>query len=331
VHSHFSHDSEGTIAEIAQAAKGLGIKAVFLTDHTNPKLFVEGPEGMVDGVLFIRGEEIVARGSILALATRSSIPRELEYQAAIDEINRQGGVAAVGHLEETDGFGVDHYSAVGIYNSHTDAKKIPYLSYPGILLDAWLYLDQYPAALLIHDLVQAPVEQLAKWNKLLREREIAAISENDSHQNVRIFGLQLDPYRVSLDIHSTYLLAPPDWGRDDLVDALRKGRTFVGFTCLADPSGFAFTAREGDETAGTLGDHLVLEEGLRLRIDSPAPATLEIVKDGKPIATTRARELEVDLSAPGTYHAEVWVHIDGRELPWIISSPIYVRSRRDSP
>src|SRR5262245_24419628 len=65
VHSRYSHDSRGRIRDIAAAARANGVAAVFLTDHSNPRSFTDCPSGPVDGVWFVRGEEITVDGSLL--------------------------------------------------------------------------------------------------------------------------------------------------------------------------------------------------------------------------------------------------------------------------
>src|SRR5437016_6264696 len=58
-HSYLSHDSRGTIAEIAAAAKQARVDAVFLTNHPkkDQDVVAAGQTGIVDGVLFVSGAE----------------------------------------------------------------------------------------------------------------------------------------------------------------------------------------------------------------------------------------------------------------------------------
>jgi hypothetical protein len=94
---------------------------------------------------------------------------------------------------------------------------------------------------------------------------------------------------------------------------------------IADPRGFAFTVEEGHGTVGTIGDEIRWEPGLSVRVRCPLAGRIVIVRDGRVVATARGRELSVPSAEPGVYRAEVWVKAGGRELPWILSSPIYVR------
>jgi len=74
-----------------------------------------------------------------------------------------------------------------------------------------------------------------------------------------------------------------------------------------------------------MGDEIRFEPGLELCVRAPGEGRIVVVANGKRIATTKGRELRVPCTEPGAYRAEVWVRVGGRELAWILASPIYVR------
>jgi hypothetical protein len=43
------------------------------------------------------------------------------------------------------------------------------------------------------------------------------------------------------------------------------------------------------------------------------------------LAERSGRRLEVEVERPGSYRVEAWLASSGRERPWIISNPIYLR------
>ncbi len=327
VHSKFSHDSKGKIEDIAKAARDHGIDAVFLTDHSNPRSFVDGPHGVVGGVHFVRGEEVnVHHGSLLALGTSARIgDGKKPAQEVVDEIAAQGGVCCVSHIESTNPFAITGYDLIGIHNLHADAKRIPVYRFPALFLDALRFRRSYPKELLLEEVIRPPSWQLAKWDSLLETRRVAAISEIDAHANLKVLGVSLDPYELILGVEHTYVLVPPKWDEEDLLDALRAGRTYVGFTMLADPRGFSFAAEKDGTREGTMGDEIRFQPGLQLCVKSPGEGRIVVVANGKRIATTKGRELRVPCNEPGAYRAEVWVRVGGRDLAWILASPIYVR------
>ena len=327
VHSKFSHDSSGRIEDIASAARKNGIDAVFLTDHSNRRSFNESPRGFSGGVFFVRGEEVnVEGGSVLALGTSARIgDGNKPAQQVVDEIVAQGGVGCVSHIETTNPFAITGYDAIGIHNLHADAKRIPVLRFPSLLVDALRFRRSFPRELLLQEVIRPPSWQLRKWDKLLETRRVAAVSEVDAHANLKVLGVHLDPYELVLGVEHTYLLVPPDWDEEDLLDALRAGRTYVGFTMLADPTGFSFTAERAGQREGTIGDDVRFAPDLVLQVRSPGEGRIVIVGNGRVVASTKGHELEFRCTEPGAYRAEVWVRVGGRDLAWILASPIYVR------
>ncbi len=326
VHSKYSHDSDGSISDIVSAAKKNGISVIFLTDHTNPEIFTHCPEGEIDGVMLIRGEEISFEGSILALDTVQSITRgDKTRQQVIDEIKSQGGIAGIGHLDESNPFTVEGYQFVGIHNLHSDAKKIPWIMFPKIWLDAVFYRKSYSDEILLHDLVRKSNEELKEWDNLLETRKVTGVGEVDAHQNLKVLGVHIDPYKKIMSIMHTFLLVPPVWERKDLHEAIEKGRAFVGFSIIADPSGFNFELCSPNGNTFIMGDEVEFKEGLDFRVQLPAPAKILLIKDGETIAETRGRELNYRCEEAGVYRVEARVKLDGDELPWILSNPIYVR------
>src|SRR5262245_28831987 len=60
VHSHLSHDSRGTIADIVAAAKAVGTQILMFTEHpaSNYDFYKHGHRGLKDGMLLIPGAEM---------------------------------------------------------------------------------------------------------------------------------------------------------------------------------------------------------------------------------------------------------------------------------
>ncbi|MGH7274432.1 MAG: PHP domain-containing protein, partial [Nitrospiria bacterium] len=106
VHSYISHDSRGTPEEIIQGAKETDLDFIVMTDHDSPRIFKEGMQGRYEGVLVIRGMEVIkgCRGtadmcaSVLAIGLANYFDhRPLTFQQVLDEVNGQGGIAFVAH------------------------------------------------------------------------------------------------------------------------------------------------------------------------------------------------------------------------------------------
>ncbi|MGE4004262.1 MAG: hypothetical protein AB7I48_29120 [Planctomycetaceae bacterium] len=142
-----------------------------------------------------------------------------------------------------------------------------------------------------------------------------------------IFKLDLDPYERSFGHVSTHLLMN-ELTEAAVRDALQAGRAYVAFDWIADPSGFTFQARRGEEIL-PMGSDVTLGGGLQLEAAAPLPATIRLICNGVEVASAVGRTFECTPEQAGNYRLEVWVNLpDGPQI-WILSNPIYVRAAGD--
>jgi len=97
----------------------------------------------------------------------------------------------------------------------------------------------------------------------------------------------------------------------------------VALDWLADATGFDFAAA-GDGSRHEMGSRLKLAKGLRLAGRSQLPAHWKLIRSGIPHAEFHGAELDVLITEPGNYRAELWLDVAGEERIWILSNPIYV-------
>jgi hypothetical protein len=141
----------------------------------------------------------------------------------------------------------------------------------------------------------------------------------------QVLRLELDPYARSCHFHNTYVLAK-GCTEKDILDSLRAGRAFVGFTMLADAKGFTCFV-EGAEKKAVMGESITLEPGLKLHAAAPNRCRFNVVKDGVNISRSEGAELAFDVTSPGKYRVEAELSILGKWTPWIYANPIEVLSR----
>ena len=67
-----------------------------------------------------------------------------------------------------------------------------------------------------------------------------------------------------------------------------------------------------------------LDAGTRLRVRSPVPGRIVILKDGAVWVDETGNAKEIAVTERGVYRVEVYLPQVGN-LPWIISNPVYVR------
>ena len=233
-HSLYSHDSKGTYDEILAAAKAAKVDFVCMTDHPpkgDPgKSLREGWTGIHDGVLFIQGAEY--SDQILALGIKEPIQHQ-DRRGKIRAIHEQGGVAIACHPEEIQDWSeYEEADGMEIYNVHAALKK--HQKDPAFMAAALKTLKENPERSfeLLHELDPAI---LAQWDEINRKRPFTGIAGNDAHQNVNVFGLQLDPYPRAFRHVATHVWAE-ELTQESVLRALREGRCYVEFMGAAGPS-----------------------------------------------------------------------------------------------
>lgn len=325
VHSYLSHDSDGQIQEIAEAAKLLGLDAVILTDHYKEGNIREAPRATHQGVLFVPGVETrgVLGGSVCAFPLQNDYNDKISKQERQDEYERQGAVLVLGHVEKIDRPASEKYSAFEVYNLHAEFTAASVLGL------AWRFLF-LPADAFFEGAINTPVENLAAWDREhARGLRLAALAGHDAHANIHILGAVIGTYPEVLRLFSNHILAP-ELTVEALTAAIRSGKTFIVFDYLADGTGFAFTYGPPEASlAGraTVGDEAPYDPGHTLAVSVPVPpddgkTRILLLRDGQVFVEANDPRLTMKLPGPGTWRVEVYRD----EKLWIVSTPIYLRA-----
>ena len=315
VHSFLGGHSAGTFSEIISAAQANQLQFVIMTEHTEKEfdtaaMTLQGTHG---GVLFINGNEVSAENGDRLLV----LP---------------GDVSIVAYPEEFKNWNTAGIDGVEVYNVFTNTKHAnPVVAFFDVLWSQRTYPDLIFALYL-----QRPDEGLKKWDQALTRTRLTATGGNDAHANIgvslqdsagkKLLGVQLDPYEVSFRLVRLHVLIEENKPLDQttLMEAIRAGHCFIGFDFLGDPAGFAFEA----ENAGGRkipGDEISLQPDTKLRVHSPVPSRIMILKDGAVfLDETGITVKELSITERGVYRAEIYLPQLGK-LPWIISNPLYVR------
>jgi hypothetical protein len=332
VHVHTTlSDGGGTPEEVIQAAKAAGLRFVVITDHNN----LEGKryEGYHDGVLVLVGTEVSTTvGHILGIGIPDPVFRfSGDGRDALDDIDHLGGFAFAAHPSSPradlafTGWDLPGSWGLELLSGDTEWRRAG----PRLLWTFLLYRLNPRYALL--QSLSPPDAVLARWDELLAGRNVAGIAAADAHSRVpltRKRSLRWPSYeslfRLSQDV---LLLDRPLSGtaaEDSAVvlDALRRGRLYLGLTGLAPADGFSFVA-EGAGKRYTMGEWAPLAPGLVLKAGGRLPRGTEILlkHDGKVLAKA-TEKLEVPASGPGVYRVEA--RIPRESVPWVLTNPIYV-------
>lgn len=267
VHSHWSHDSRGTVEEIVRAAKAVGTSVVLFTEHPadHYDFFEQGHRGIRDGVLLIPGAEsqgFLAFPTISVQGQSWGSPQEFS-----DFVRGRRGQMFVSHLEERMDWAIQGVSGVEIYNTHADFKDekamLASLRNPLWLMQMADTIRKYPQES-YSALQDYPADYLKRWDELCRVARHTGVSANDAHQNVglAIRWLSDDKARLEDALEKTLLeldlSAVPN--QDKLREGKKPGDTLFRFQL--DPYEYALRH---------VGTHLLLREfteaGVREALD----------------------------------------------------------------
>jgi hypothetical protein len=334
VHVHTTYsDGGGTPEEVVAAARAAGLGFVNISDHN--VLDAKPLEGYHDGVLTLVGAEIsAAKGHVLALGIRDPAYRFWGDPVDIfDDVRSLGGFAFISHpLTGREDLRWGHWDVKGpwgleILNGDSQWRQAgPFKIARSLLLYG---LNRRYA--LLTSLVSSE-ETLALWDRLLAERDVPALYGADAHNRLALGkkrGLRFPSYEAAFSLARDHVLLDGplvgelEHDRALWLDAIRRGRLYVGLDALAPANDVSFVA-EGAGRRWTMGDTAPPLPDLRLRVAGrmPAGAVIRLVRDGQEVAR-RVGELTWDVgTTQGVYRVEVYV--PGWRMPWILTNPIYV-------
>jgi hypothetical protein len=320
-HSLLSHDSDVPFERIARAARSAGIDCIILNDHYEPGNIAKAPRGFIDGVLFIPGVELRAAGggSILAFGMTGDFDPKAPKAELCARFKAEGGLVFAGHVERIQSWGEIAFDGFEVYNLHAEFEAHS----AGDLL--WRFLVLPPDAF-FESSIRTPAANLAQWDLRLRAGErLPPLLGCDAHENIRLFGPlggTIGTYPQLLRLFSSHVAAA-DLRADLILDALRRGRVFGAFDCFGDARGFqaAYGRRSAPNDAhAIIGESARFDPEAELFVDTPAPATIRVLRDGEIIHESDGQGLALALPGPGVYRVEA--HRQGKL--WIVASPLYL-------
>ncbi len=324
-HGRLSHDSTGTLAEIAAAAQLARLDFLVMTDHQTDASIADGTRGMVGDTLFVVGAEVRApQGTLLCFPLTRPLRRWQHVGLLVKEAAEQGALAFVchGELWQTS-WNVPGLCGAEIVNLHAGALDRDFV---GTILTA-LFL---PIRAVCERIVVRDPVIFAEWDRALARRHpCTPIGGNDAHANVQALGPlggTIGDYPAILQTLSTHVLAPRGAAghldEASLVEAFAKGRTYVACDVFGEGAGFDFRVVDAQGLVHLGGDTVAADPGLRLEVTTPTVGRIALLRDGVEVDHRDATTFALRAPQPGLYRVEVRTP-DGE--PWLFSSSIRVR------
>ena len=332
VHTTLS-DGTSSPADVVQAGHEAGLSFLVITDH-NTNGAARSIAEYSDGMLVLVGAELSThQGHLLGLGMQpSTFPFAPDAPDALDDVRHLGGAAFAAHPASPrdalawSGWELDGPWGLEVLNMDSLWRRA---SWPALLGGLAAY-PVNPVFALAHGL-DRPSAALARWDTLLGRRDVAGIAGVDAHGSLvgqHEYLPEFPSYSSLFRVLQTYavldspLTGDPARDAGEVRDALARGRSYMAMEALAPADGFFFHAARGNET-WRMGDTVPPAPDLLLRAGGRLPrgARIELYRDGKRIADGRGR-LEFPAREPGAYRIEVG--IEGWDIPWVLSNPIYV-------
>lgn len=303
------------------AAAELALKAqidfVFLADRADSSADY-GTTGFTNQILFIAGASFPVEsqgGEVLGFNLTAPVDPRLGAKELITAIRDQGAIAAV--VGASLFASADDYAladAMEVYNfGRLWSGRSGSALYLGSLFSS---ADRFFRGFDVR-----PDAELAEYDRMAAGAHATLLAGLGAPGETSVVGMSIGNPAQRMHVFTTHVLAR-ERQVGPVVDALRRGNSYVSFDILGYVPNFAFYAQHGDERV-MMGDEVELSEGVALRTELHDPAErIVLLANGVEVASAdNATQLEFAPKVPAAYRIEAY-----REgLPWIYSNPVYVR------
>lgn len=352
VHTNRS-DGRGSPDEVAAAAARAGLRFLVFTDHGDGTRAPDPPTYR-SGVLCLDAVEISTDdGHLIALGIPAAAPYPLagEGRDVLEDVHRLGGIGIAAHPDSPrdtlqwrdweapiDGLELVNLDTVWRRQIATGGWRM------GVRVARSLstYLVRPSEAMAA--LVTAPDDLASRWLALAAKGHIAMFAGVDAHARFALRSGGPDDSRWALAFPGyeaifqtltmrvrTEQALTGDASADgaQVLDALKKGRSYAALDGVASPPAFDLTASIGG-TALLPGDEAAANGPVRLTVRTNAPAsfTTTVWRSGEVLHQQPASP-EVNIDAPegeAMYRAEIRAADRMPAPPWILSNALMVRS-----
>jgi hypothetical protein len=344
IHAHTSlgGHSTGHFDELIGGANANDLDFVVMTEHFSPLFDTSALtlSGVYGKTLFVGGNEIDTsdgdRFLMIAGGAEAAGFASQKTDNVLEKIHANDQIAFITYPEKFKSWN-SNFDGIEVFSLHTNAKKMNPATF---LLDALWSFSSYPE-LTMANYFSRPDENLRKFDEIAARRKITIFAGSDAHSNLgfhifgddagnKIINFKFDDYATVFRLVRTHVLLEKDKSltQENLIEALKNGRAFIGFDVLSDTTGFSFAA-ENETERKIQGDEIALQNGVKLKIAAPQTARFVVFRSGEKVYEEAAKtEIVFEAKEKGAYRAEVYLdslRSPFDAMPWIISNPIYVR------
>jgi hypothetical protein len=346
IHIHTrASDGSGTLPQIYSFARRAGLSFIGITDH-NVAMTPAQAAAVPSDLAVIGGEELsTSSGHFLALGIPPgwSRPKTPQAEKLLEAAHAIGAFTVIAHpfnrrIPWRD-WRTSNFEGLEIWNDDSMWRR----NNPFNLLIALLLYSVNDHLAMVR-LARTPRRNLAKWDALLAQKPTVGMCGADAHAAVRIghrIVLRFPGYVPVFELAREHVLLDPAGtdadsqraGAAEILDALRRGRSFCALDALYPADGFQDRISSGDSSGGP-GEHLIWASGARIHISVPAGASqpkIIVIRNGRELIIRRAWTMDATIPGPGYYRTEVFLRQPGltgwrRWTMWLFTNPIYVKA-----
>lgn len=149
---------------------------------------------------------------------------------------------------------------------------------------------------------------------------------DDPDSNGWTFNFEVDPYFVSFNHVANHVFSDTltNFG---IKNNLVSGHAFISFQSLANADGFQYFSTDlNDNLNAILGDSINVDKVTKLKVVSPFPVQIQLLKDGviiDEIENVYNYEYKPD-NVIGNYRIVAKLFLDDKWIPWVYTNPIYL-------
>lgn len=348
IHAHTSlgGHSTGGFDELIAAANANDLDFVVMTEHYSDAYDTSALtlNGVYGKTLFVGGNEIDTSDSDRFLMIPGSGDaaglRKVPTTAVIEKLHSENRLALVTYPEKFKSWD-SNFDGIEVFSLHTNAKNMN--PFTAIFDGIWSF-PSYPD-LVLASYFKRPDANLQKFDETAAKRKISLFAGTDAHSNIgfhlvgddtgnKFLNFKFDSYETIFRLARQHVLIEKDkpLTQENLIEALKAGRSYIGFDVLADTRGFEYSATSSDGKTAIQGDEFPLSPNtvLRASLNWSYVVRFIVYRNGEIYASAAdyTNDLEMTLREPGVYRVEgylYWLGPPFDKMPWIISNPIYVR------
>lgn len=348
MHSIFS-DGTGKPDEIAGYANELGLDYIILTDHNTIEAKKTGYEKYYGGTILIVGYEIndiENKNHYLVFGT-DLLPGKFKDIGSGETGCELPAIQYVRHIKDAGGTGfIAHpFERRNHFPQHPPFPWTTWESEDFDGIEIWNHMSEWVEGLndknkiqrFLHplkSLIAPDREAVEMWDKINLIRKISAIGSVDAHahkQNFLGFYVEVFPYKVLFKSIRTNVILDEEIKKDDgnfeknknnIIKALKEGRSFISNEYYGDAKGFRFYAEYNKEIFG-IGEEIRLNSAndkVILNCIVPKNAEICLLKNGEILDKFSGTGAVWDYEGPGNYRVECWLNNTG----WIFSNNIRI-------